>query len=146
MATKTRTRVTSDDVAAAIDAIPEEAGRNDARALVAMMTDATGEAPRMWGSIIGFGQYHYRYASGHEGDSALVGFAPRKGEFSIYLTGTYFPEQGNARQALLARLGRHRIGKACLYVRRLDDIDTGVLAELIDMSVSALRRAYPETL
>ena len=108
------------------------------------MTRVTGEKPKLWGgNIIGFGHYHYKYPSGTEGDSALVGFSPRKTEFSIYLTGTYFPEQGNAREALLKRLGRHRMGKACLYVKRLDDIDPGVLEELIRLSVSALEAHYP---
>lgn len=118
--------------------------RPDADALVAMMTAATGEPPVMWGgSIIGCGTYHYRYESGREGDTCLLGFSPRKDEFSIYLTGVYFPENAGRTAALLSRLGKHRMGKACLYVKRLADIDPAVLRELMDLSVSELKKHYP---
>ena len=141
---ETKTKPGPESVPAFIKAIEDDQRRADAKMLVEMMTRVTGEKPRLWGgSIVGFGTYHYRYASGTEGDSALVGFAPRKAEFSIYLTGTYFPEQGNAREALLKRLGKHRMGKACLYVKRLDDIDLDVLEKLVEMSVSALKAHYP---
>jgi hypothetical protein len=118
--------------------------RTDADRLVAIMSAATGEPPAMWGSsIVGFGRYRYRYDTGREGDSALVSFSPRKSEFSIYLTGVYFPESSQRAPELLGRLGRHRMGKACLYVRKLEDIDAAVLRELIDFSVAELRRHYP---
>jgi hypothetical protein len=116
--------------------------RGDGATLIAMLQEVTGEAPVAWGTMIGFGHYHYVYPGGHEGDSFLVGFAPRKAEFSIYLMGTYAPEEMAKREALLARLGRHRMGKACLYVRRLSDIDLDVLRELAVLSVTALRGAY----
>ena len=133
---------TNADVDAFLAAIAP-ARRADAERLVALMSAATGEPPVMWGdSIVGFGRYHYRYESGREGDSCLVGFSPRKTEFSIYLTGVYFPESGQ-RTAVLARLGKHRMGKACLYVRKLSDIDESVLRELVDFSVAELRRHYP---
>jgi Domain of unknown function (DU1801) len=141
---ETKTRPTDADVGAFLAGIEDPRKQADAHRLVALMSKVTGEKPKLWGNIVGFGQYHYTYASGHEGDAALTGFSPRKTEFSIYLTGTYFPEQGNARAALLGRLGKHRIGKSCLYVKRLDDVDLNVLEELIKMSVDALRQHYPE--
>nr|WP_269467891.1 DUF1801 domain-containing protein [Devosia ureilytica] len=94
--------------------------------------------------MVGFGQYHYKYPTGHEGDAFLVGFAPRKSEFSIYLMGTYFPQETARREALLTKLGKHRMGKACLYVKRLSDIDLDVLRALAEISVRRLRDTYPE--
>ena len=117
--------------------------RADSHVLIDLMSAVSGEPPVLWGTMIGFGQYHYRYPTGHEGDAFLIGFAPRKAEFSIYLMGTYFPEENEKREALLARLGKHRMGKACLYVKRLDDIDMDVLRALAGNSVAALRAAYP---
>lgn len=141
---ESKTRPSGKSVAAFLAGIENEARRAEARVLLELMERVTGEPARMWGdSIIGFGSYHYRYASGHEGDTCLVGFSPRKNEFSIYLTGTYFPGMEQAREPLLARLGRHRMGKACLYVKRLSDVDPGVLEELVRMSVDALRQHYP---
>lgn len=140
-----KTRAGTGDVAAFLDAIEDEAKRRDAFALVSLMTEVSGEPAVRWGTMVGFGHYHYRYETGHEGDSFLVGFAPRKAEFSIYLMGTYFPEVAEKREALLARLGKHRMGKACLYVKRLSDVDLGVLRELAEMSVVELRRVYGST-
>lgn len=137
-----KTKPGSGDVAAFIEGIEDAGKRADAQALIALMSEVSGEPPVLWGTMVGFGQYHYRYETGHEGDSFLVGFAPRKAEFSIYLMGTYFPEVAEKREALLARLGKHRMGKACLYVKRLSDVDVGVLRELAEISVGELRRAY----
>ena len=130
------------DVEAFVAAIADEAKRADALMLIELMSAVSGEEPVLWGTMVGFGHYHYRYETGHEGDSFLVGFAPRKAEFSIYLMGTYFPEVSARREELLARLGKHRMGKACLYVKRLSDVDLGVLRELAEISVAALRKAY----
>lgn len=118
--------------------------RADSHVLIDLMSAVSGEPPVLWGTMIGFGQYHYRYPTGHEGDAFLIGFAPRKAEFSIYLMGTYFPEENEKREALLARLGKHRMGKACLYVKRLSDIDLDVLRELAEISVRKLRETYPD--
>ena len=138
-----KTQPTNADVMAQLDQL-DPARRADADRLIAIMSAATGEPPVLWGSsIIGFGSYHYRYATGHEGDSSLVGFSPRKAEFSIYLLGVYFPDSAARSAELLSRLGKHRMGKACLYVRKLADIDETVLRDLIDFSVSELRRNYP---
>ena len=112
--------------------VPHEGRREDARRLCAMMQEITGERPAMWGtSIIGFGTYHYRYASGHEGDAPLAGFSPRSQHLAIYLVSGF----ENRYQAVLARLGVHETGKGCLYVKRLDDVDHDALRELIARSV-----------
>lgn len=140
---KTSTTSSSQSVDDLLARVTDAEKRRDSDTLIAMLQEVTGEAPVAWGSMIGFGHYHYVYDSGHEGDSFLVGFAPRKAEFSIFLMGTYSPDELEQRAALLARLGRHRMGKACLYIRRLSDIDLDVLRELAVLSVTALREAYP---
>ena len=133
-----KTKATEASVEAYLGAIGDPARRRDCERLAELMAEATAERPVMWGTgIVGFGRYHYRYESGHEGDACLAGFASRKGDISIYLMGG-FPE----REALLARLGRHRMGKACLQIRRLSEIDLEVLTQLVSGSVAALRRRY----
>jgi Domain of unknown function (DU1801) len=120
--------------------VPDGHRREDARRLCAMMAQITGEPPAMWGtSIIGFGAYHYRYASGHRGDSALASFSPRSQHLVIYLVGGF----ESRHQPVLARLGPHTTGKGCLYLRRLDDVDQDALRELIDRSVR-IRRGVDE--
>lgn len=122
-----KTKLTEASVDSYIAAIEDADRQSDCRSLSALMEEVTGEPPRMWGpSIIGYGSYHYKYASGREGDSCLVGFSSRKDSISVYLTCDLA-----ARPDLLARLGRHKMGKACLYIRRMDDVDQTVLAELI---------------
>jgi len=112
--------------------VPGDQRREDARRLCAMMREITGEAPAMWGpSIIGFGAYHYRYASGHEGDSALASFSPRRQNLAVYLVGEF----ADRHRAALARLGPHKTGKGCLYISRLAAVDLDALRELIDRSV-----------
>jgi hypothetical protein len=111
--------------------VPDEQQREDARRLC-IMQEITGEPPAVWGtSIIGFGTYHYRYASGHQGDSPLAGFSPRSRHLAIYLVGEF----GSRHQSVLARLGRHKTGKGCLYIKRLDDVNQDALRELMDRSV-----------
>ncbi|HUH77518.1 MAG TPA: DUF1801 domain-containing protein [Devosia sp.] len=139
----TKTRPHTGDVDAFLAEISDPQKRADSAQLIALMQEITGEPPVLWGTMIGFGSYHYRYASGHEGDAMLVGFAPRKAEFSIYLMGSYLPAATDMREALLARLGKHRMGKACLYVKRLSDIDLDILRELATASVRYLRETYP---
>ena len=112
--------------------VPDDRRRDDARRLCAMMQEITGEPPAMWGtSIVGFGAYHYRYASGHEGDAPLAGFSPRSQHLVIYLASEFESRY----QQVLARLGPHKTGKGCLYLRRLGDVDDDGLRELIDRSV-----------
>jgi hypothetical protein len=122
--------------------IADDARRQDCEALVAMMQRVTGCPPVMWGtSIVGFDRYHYRYASGHEGDACVVGFSSRKGDISVYLMAG---DDDGERSALLARLGRHKMGKACLYLRRLADVDQAVLEALVTRSVAETRARYPQ--
>ena len=129
-----KTRPSGDDVDAFLAGVPEPA-RSDCRELVTLMTTATGSAPVMWGSsIVGFGEHHYRYASGREGDWFEVGFAPRARSLTLYLMGGV-----ERHRDLLDRLGRHTTGKGCLYVKRLDDVDREVLARLLDDAVAAVR-------
>jgi len=137
------TRPTDAPVAGILAGVPDERRRQDTRQLCAMMQEITGEPPAMWGtSIVGFGAYHYRYASGHEGDAPLAGFSPRSQHLVIYLASEF----GTRCQAVLARLGPHKTGKGCLYVKRLGDVDPEALRELIERSVRAHRgidRASP---
>ena len=134
-----KTKPTDADVLAHLDAIEKAERRADCDTLITLMSAATGSPPVMWGtSIIGFGRYHYKYDSGHEGDACLTGFASRKGDLSIYIIAGF-----DAAAPLLARLGKHKIGKSCLYVSRLANIDLAVLDELIRLSVADVRRKYP---
>jgi len=136
---ETKTKPTGVSVADFIAAVDDERKRDEARELVAMMERITGEPATMWGpSIIGFGRYHYRYDSGHEGDAPIAGFSPRKAAHSIYIM-TGFPRY----EGLMARLGKHTMGKVCLYVKKLDDIDRTVLEELVTLSVKHMREKYP---
>ncbi|MCX8476918.1 MAG: DUF1801 domain-containing protein [Sphingomonas sp.] len=136
---ETKTKPTQVKVADFIDAAPDAVRREDAKTLVALMSRVTGEEPVMWGpSIIGFGSYHYRYESGHEGDACRLGFSPRKAELVLYvLTGS--PEQ----EAPLARLGKHRTGKACLYVKKLADVDMAALEEIVRGALAWMDARYP---
>jgi hypothetical protein len=134
-----KTVATRASVAAFLGGIQDPARAKDCREVAAMMRAATGEKPRMWGpSIVGFGQYHYVYDSGREGDACIVGFSPRKGDLTIYIVPGF-----SAYGDLLARLGKHRTAKVCLYIKRLDDIDRAVLRELIERSVADMRARYP---
>lgn len=135
-----KTRPTDVSAEGHIAAIANEEQRKDARSLLDLMRRVTGQEPRMWGpSIVGFGNYHYRYASGHEGDSALAAFAARGRELVVYIA-----EAFEGRDALLARLGEHRSGKVCVYIRRLADIDLKVLEKLVARSVADTRSRYPQ--
>lgn len=137
-----KTKLTRASVSAFIAAIADEERRKDCRTLVTLMKRATGCPPKLWGpSIVGFDRYHYTYASGHSGESCVVGFSPRKGDLSVYLLTGY---EGVAAKRLLAKLGRHRTGKACLYIRRLADVDLAVLEQLIEHSVADTRRRHPK--
>jgi hypothetical protein len=126
------------DVEAFLATVPDERRRADARELCTLMGEITGEPPTMWGAgIIGFGTYHYRYESGHEGDSALASFSPRKTATVVYLS----PDPDSRPAALLDRLGPVKLGKGCVYIKRLDDVDHSVLRELIERTVRTRRAA-----
>lgn len=133
-----KTKPTEQSVQEFIDAIPDERRRQDCAAIAAMMREVTGCEPKMWGSIVGFDRYHYTYASGHAGDTMVTGFAPRKQSLTIYM----MPYHERSAE-LMARLGKHTAGKGCLYIKRLSDVDQGVLRELIAQSVAHMRATYP---
>ncbi len=136
---ETKTKPTEVSAESHIAAIANEEQRNDARMLVALMRRVTRQEPRMWGpTIVGFGSYHYKYASGHEGDSPLAGFAARGREIVVYIEAEF-----EGRDDLLAKLGKHRIGKVCVYIRRLANVDLKVLETLVVRSVAETKRLYP---
>ena len=135
-----KTQATAASVDAFLAAVPDDARRSDAQALAAIMTEVTGVAPAIWGgAIVGFGQYHYRYDSGREGDMCRLGFSPRAKELVLYVLHET-PEEA----ALLARLGKHRTGKSCLYIKRLSDVDEGTLREVLAASWAEMALRYPE--
>ena len=133
-----KTRLTEASVESYFSTIQDESRRKDCVQLSRLMSEATREPPRMWGtSIVGFGSYHYKYESGREGDSCLTGFSSRKGDISIYLV-KEFPGQ----QELLSRLGKYKMGKGCLYVSKLKDVDLDVLVQLVIGTVTERKRVY----
>jgi len=135
-----KTQPTKVDVEAFLAAVEPPARQADGRVVCEIMRKISGHEPRLWGpSIVGFGTYHYRYESGREGDSPRVGFSPRKPALVLYIAGGFPRYDG-----LMARLGPHATGKACLYIKRLSDIDLDVLEELIAGSMAYMRTAYPE--
>ena len=134
-----KTKENDQSVEAFLSSIDDVQKQADCRALVAIMQDATDAAPRMWGeSIVGFGHYHYKYASGREGDWFLTGFAPRKQNLTLYIMAGF-----DNYEALLGRLGKHTTGKSCLYVKRLADVDMPVLTELVVESVAHMKATNP---
>ena len=125
-----KTGPTDGDVPAFLAAVQPAVRREDGETLLALMAEVTGEPAVMWGpSMIGFGQHHYRYDSGHEGDTFAVGFSPRKARHSLYGL-TNAPES----EGLLERLGKHERGAGCVYVTRLADVDLGVLRQLVGLA------------
>ncbi len=136
---KMKTVPTTANVDAFIAAVEDPQKREDCRTVAAIMAQATGASAQMWGtSIVGFGTYHYRYASGREGDFMEVGFSPRKRALTLYIMAG-FSEYGD----LLAKLGKHTTGKSCLYIKRLADVDQNVLREMVERSVRHIRDKHP---
>lgn len=118
--------------------VDNEQKKADSFRLIELMRKWSGFEPKMWGpSIIGFGSYHYKYASGHEGDSPMIGFSPRKAAFSLYV---FSPIEAN--KHLLENLGKYKISKACIYVKKLSDIDLAVLEKLCDASIAYLHEHH----
>jgi len=133
-----KTTKTKESVPAFLASVEDATRQADAKAVVKMMQEVTGEAPAMWGSaIVGFGAYHYKYESGREGDSPKVGFSPRKNALVVYL----MPGAEN-NPTLLNRLGKHKVGKACLYINKLADVDQAVLRELIASAYAEMTEKY----
>ena len=119
-----------------IDAVAHEGRREDARKVLKLMEEVTGEKGAMWGdSIVGFGSYHYCYESGREGDWFLTGFSPRKANLTLYIMSGF-----DKYDELLAKLGKYKTGKACLYINKLDDVDVKVLRRLIKESVAHIEK------
>jgi hypothetical protein len=133
-----KTQATGASVAAFINSIDDKQQRADARKVAAMMRKATGKSAKMWGpSIVGYGAYHYKYASGREGDFLMTGFSPRKQALTVYVIPGFTPFE-----ALMNKLGKYKTGKSCLYIKRLSDVDEKILEQLIDRSVKHMREHY----
>jgi len=133
-----KTKPTKLSVTAFMNGIEDPAMRRDARKVSAIMRKATGSRARMWGSnIVGFGEYHYKYDSGREGDFMIAGFSPRKQALTLYVIPGFKPFA-----PLMKRLGKFKTGKSCLYIKRLSDVDEDVLAKLIGESVKLMRKKY----
>jgi hypothetical protein len=126
-----KTKPTDQPVAEFLDSIEDERKRADSRILAALLQEVTQAEPKMWGNMVGFGDLHYRYASGREGDWFLAGFAPRKQNLTLYITGGFnqFPD-------LLEKLGKHSLGKGCLYIKKVADIDLSVLRTLLERTLA----------
>ncbi len=138
---KLKTQPNEGSVEALIQEIEDTSKRNDSQAILDLMQEITGEVPVLWGTnMVGFGRYHYKYASGREGDWFKVGFAPRKQYMSVYLT---YPT--DRMDELRAKLGKHKSGKACLNIKKLEDIDQEVLGNLIRESIQYIDKQYPPT-
>ncbi len=142
---ETKTKPTAASVPEFIATVEPPSKRGDAEELDALFRKVTGEEPVMWGtSIIGYGSYHYNYASGREGDWMRAGFSPRKARHSLYLMGRYCDEATGAKvDALLVRLGKHKTGASCVYVNKLADVDLAVLEEIVGICWDAMNRKYP---
>jgi hypothetical protein len=132
---------TEKSVSAFLDGIADQTRRTECYAMVDMMKRVTGTEPLIWaGGLVGFGNYHYKYASGHEGDCFITGFAARKSALTLYITAGVerFPR-------LLERLGKHKAGKGCLYIKKLDDVNLSVLEDLLKQSVDHTKATYKST-
>jgi hypothetical protein len=141
MAYQAKTKVETQSVDDFLESVTPPQRQAEARRLVTIFVEVTGYAPRIYtGGMVGFGQYAYTYAAGHSGTSLATGFAPRKADLSIYV----MPGERDI-TPLLARLGKHRMGKACLYLRHLTDADEGVLRDLIAQRLADLKSRWPVT-
>lgn len=133
-----KTVETDSSVERFIAQVADEQKRKDSREMIGLMKEITGSEPRMWGSsLVGFGKYHYKYASGREGDFFITGFSPRKTAFTLYIIPGF-----ERYQDLMSKLGPYKTGKSCLYIKSLDAVDRGVLKEIISDSVACMREKY----
>ena len=140
MAAELKTKPTGASVTKFLDSIPDETKRKDSYALVELMQKAMGKPPKMWGpGIVGFGKYHYVYASGREGDSPLIGFAPRKQNLALYIF-----DDWQDKDERLTGLGKHSVAKSCLYIKRLSDVNMPALKKLIHSAAKKNRRKYKD--
>ncbi len=131
---ETKTKPTKESVSGFLKKVPDKGRREDCLKVLELMKDVTGEEPKMWGSsIVGFGRYHYKYESGREGDYMITGFSPRKGDLTLYIMNGFEPVSD-----LMTRLGKHKTGKSCLYIKKLADVDLGVLRKIVEKSVKGM--------
>jgi hypothetical protein len=138
---KNKTTETEHSVSAYLNAIANEKRRSDCAELVAFITAQTGLDPTMWGTgIVGFGRYHYQYESGHEGDAPLIGLASRTNAITLYMASDF-----DQKEPLLQQFGKHKTGKGCIYIQKLEDIDTDVLGQMVQNSVKHLKDRYQTT-
>jgi|SRR5690606_23652856 len=135
-----KTKVTLENVTDFLNTIEDEQKRADAFEVARLMEECTGHKPKMWGeSIVGFGTYHYVYSTGNSGDWPAVGFSPRKQNLTLYIMAGF-----DRYDELMAKLGKHKTGKSCLYLKRLSDVDTDVLRDLITLSYKYITsRTWP---
>ena len=137
---KNKTTETLINVTEFINAVNDEVKRKDSLTLIEAIKKLTGLEPKMWGpSIVGFGSYHYKYDSGHEGDSPLVGFSPRASALTLYLSGRF-----EKREELLQKLGTHKTDKGCIYIKRLEDINIETLQKMITNHIKHIQKMYPD--
>jgi hypothetical protein len=135
-----KTKLTTQSVDQFLGKIADKQVQEDCQALVKLMQKASGYPARMWGTaIVGFGQYHYKYDSGREGDMCLVGFSPRKQNITLYVMAG-----APGQDTLLKKLGKHKTGKGCLYLKKLEDVDPGVLEGIIKQAIEHLKKKYAE--
>ena len=138
MAAEAKTRPTKEKVTDFLNRVSDDSRRADCYAVAKMMEEITGQKPQMWGpSIVGFGTYSYKYASGHSGDWPLAAFSPRKTDLTIYLSVAF-----EKKEELLSQLGKHKTGKSCLYIKRLADVHLPTLRKLIKASVKDAKDRY----
>jgi hypothetical protein len=139
MATKNKTAETKVNVTDFINSfVDKEQKKQDSFRLIELMREWSGFEPKMWGpTIIGFGTYHYKYASGHEGDAPLIGFSPRKAEFSLYVI-----SPGNENKKLLGKLGKYKMGKSCIYFKKLDDLNLDTLESLSKSAIKYIKENH----
>jgi hypothetical protein len=135
---KNKTTETDASVEDFVSKMENETRRSDSLRLIAILKSITGFEPKMWGpTIIGFGKYHYKYASGHEGDAPLAGFSPRKDSLVLY-----FASEFDGKADLLSKLGKHKSSKSCVYAKKLDHLDMVVLEKMTKNSIAHIRRLY----
>lgn len=135
-----KTTETAVNVEDFINNVADPTKREDSLKLIEIIKNKTGFAPKMWGpSIVGFGSYHYKYASGHEGDSPLVAFSPRASSIVLYLSASF-----EKREKLLENFGKYKTEKSCIYIKKLADINLEILQEMMENHIKYIRKVYPE--
>jgi len=134
---KAKTTETTNSISGFVKTIEDKQRQNDCLTIIEIMKKQTGFEPKMWGpAIIGFGSYHYKYESGHEGDAPLIGFSPRKSEFALYIANF------DGKQELLKNFGKHKTAKSCVYIKKVEDINIEVLKKMITGSVKHYQTKY----